>query len=154
MKEILQLSWEQLSELIHWADLTDTASYKDAQEAVTLEAPALQLMSVLEFMPDGDLAQTVIEGLSGGALMDVANMPEIQNRFEPILAQQQAAVQLCCSALLRAAAKPKAECEDAPHARSHRCEQGSGLTLASCHLAESYAARSATIPPACLCGVG
>ncbi len=78
-----------LAELVRWVDLIDTARFPDARTAVALEAPALQLMTVLEHVEDGPLADRIVAGLAEGDVEGTARLPEIQSRFRPLLAAQQ-----------------------------------------------------------------
>jgi len=76
-----------ISELIDWADEIDSAQFPDAKTAVELVDPALQLMTVVQFIGDGELANQVIEGLSSGEVLETAELNEIQSRFAPIKAR-------------------------------------------------------------------
>ncbi|MFT7624529.1 MAG: hypothetical protein ACI9WU_003717, partial [Myxococcota bacterium] len=75
---------EPLADLIRWADIIDAARFPDAQTAVSLEAPPLQLMAVCEHLKDGPLADRVATGLSEGRMDELAEDREIQRRFAPI----------------------------------------------------------------------
>jgi hypothetical protein len=79
---------EDLSGLIHWADIIDTAGFESAQMAVELREPALQLMSVVEVYGDDAFLTPRIESLAQGASIDdLAADPAVQSRFLPLLEQ-------------------------------------------------------------------
>lgn len=73
-----------LSELIHWADIIDGAQYEDAKTGVELEAPALQLMLVIEASRDPQVMQRIIKGMQIQSLADIIAEPAIENEFRPL----------------------------------------------------------------------
>jgi hypothetical protein len=82
------LDLSDLSDLIGWADLIDTASFTNAQMAVELREPALQLMSVVEVHGDDAFLAPRIERLARGTSIDeIAAEPAVQSRFVPLLEQ-------------------------------------------------------------------
>jgi hypothetical protein len=76
-----------LHELIEWADEIDSAQFPDAKTAVELEAPALQLMTVVQEVQDGELADQIISGLANGEVSETAELEEVQSRFATIKAR-------------------------------------------------------------------
>jgi hypothetical protein len=77
-----------LSGLIHWADIIDTARFDSAQMAVELREPALQLMSVVEVYGDDAFLAPRIESLAQGVSIDeLAADVAVQSRFLPLLEQ-------------------------------------------------------------------
>ncbi|MEJ7576551.1 MAG: hypothetical protein WKF74_06075 [Pyrinomonadaceae bacterium] len=75
-----------LAPLVEWAHVIDGALYNSAAEAVELAQPALQLMQVIESVPDDSFVEKIIRLLCADTLDAVAINPEVQARLEPILA--------------------------------------------------------------------
>jgi hypothetical protein len=78
---------EPLKDLIHWAHIIDGALYESPAQCVELQAPALQLMQVIEADPDDSFIEKIIRDLTSSSLNDVATSDEVQRRFQPILKQ-------------------------------------------------------------------
>ncbi|HEY0384434.1 MAG TPA: hypothetical protein VGC64_00415, partial [Pyrinomonadaceae bacterium] len=76
---------EMLDPLIRWAHIIDGALYESAAQCVELAAPALQLMQVIESVPDDAFIEEIIRGLTLRPLDEVAQSPLVQERFRPIL---------------------------------------------------------------------
>jgi hypothetical protein len=76
---------EMLDPLVSWAHIIDGALYESAAQCVELAAPALQLMQVIENVPDDSFIEEIIHGLCLRPLDEVALGPEVQQRFRPIL---------------------------------------------------------------------
>jgi hypothetical protein len=75
---------ETLAPLIHWAHVIDGALYESAAQCVELAAPALQLMQVIESVPEDEFIEEIIRGLTSRSLDEVALSEEVQQRFRPI----------------------------------------------------------------------
>lgn len=73
-----------LNELIHWADVIDGAQYEDAKTAVELNAPALQLMLVIEASRDPAVMQRIIHGMKTESLGQIMADPLIEREFRPL----------------------------------------------------------------------
>ena len=73
---------DHLNELIHWADIIDGAQFKDAQTAVELKEPALQLMLVIESIRDPELIGNIIGWMESQTLTDVAAQPAVKGHFD------------------------------------------------------------------------
>jgi hypothetical protein len=78
-----------LDPLVQWAHIIDGALYESPAQCVELAAPALQLMQVIESDPDDQFIEWIIRTLTERGLDEVALSGEVQQRFEPILAQHQ-----------------------------------------------------------------
>ena len=78
---------EPLRDLIHWAHIIDGALYESAAQCVELKEPALQLMQVIESVPDDKFIEQIIRDLTVKSLDEVATGEEVQRRFQPILKQ-------------------------------------------------------------------
>jgi hypothetical protein len=83
-----------LQELIHWAHIIDGALYEAPAQCVELKEPALQLMQVIEADPDDAFIEQLIRDLTVRSLDEVANSPEVQQRFQPILEQHRRTLEL------------------------------------------------------------
>jgi hypothetical protein len=78
---------ESLAPLVNWAHVIDGAFYESASQPVELKEPALQLMQVIENVPEVDFIERVIRGLTERTLEEVATDEEVQARFRPLLAR-------------------------------------------------------------------
>jgi hypothetical protein len=78
---------EALAPLVEWAHIIDGAFYESPAQVVELRAPALQLMQVIENVPEEDFIEWLIRALSTRPLDEVALSAEVQARFQPILAR-------------------------------------------------------------------
>jgi len=78
---------ESLAPLVAWAHVIDGAFYESAAQPVELREPALQLMQVIENVPEDDLIERIIRDLVARTLEEVARSEEVQARFRPILAR-------------------------------------------------------------------
>ncbi len=78
---------DELAPLVHWAHVIDGAFYESPAQVVELREPALQLMQVIEGVPEDDFIEWIIRALVERPLDDVATSAEVQARFQPILAR-------------------------------------------------------------------
>src|SRR5919202_496488 len=78
---------ESLAPLVHWAHVIDGAFYESPAQVVELREPALQLMQVIEGVPDEEFIEWIIRELTVRPLDEVALSNEVQTRFRPILAR-------------------------------------------------------------------
>jgi hypothetical protein len=76
---------EMLAPLVQWAHIIDGALYESPAQCVELAAPALQLMQVIESVPEDSFIEEIIRGLTLRPLDEVAQSAEVQRRFRPIL---------------------------------------------------------------------
>ena len=84
------LDMSAFSDLIHWAHLIDTAGFENAESAVALSAPALQLMTVIEAHGDDAFIVARIERLAAGdCLQSVAQESSVTELFGPLLARHE-----------------------------------------------------------------
>jgi hypothetical protein len=84
---------DSLNELIHWAHIIDGALYTSPAQPVELVEPALQLMQVIEGVPEESFIEEIIVNLCSQTLNEVAKGEEIQRRFRPIFEQHQATME-------------------------------------------------------------
>ena len=76
-----------LAPLISWAHTIDGAFYESAAQPVELREPALQLMQVIENVPEDEFLEQIIRDLTVRTLDEVATGAQVQERFRPILAR-------------------------------------------------------------------
>jgi len=76
---------EPLRDLIHWAHIIDGALYESPAQCVELKEPALQLMQVIESIPDESFIEQIIRELTVRPLSEVATSEDVAVRFQPIL---------------------------------------------------------------------
>ncbi len=81
-QSVFNCPMDDLEELIHWADIIDGARFRDAQMAVELKEPALQLMQVMEGVRSRDLIRRIITDLGTRTLAEVAAEPDVRQTFE------------------------------------------------------------------------
>jgi len=86
--------------LVRWADMIDSASFPNAEVAVTRTEPVLQLMTVVEHLSDDAFLTRMVPRLLAEPLEDVARSPEVVAAYAPLGEQKDAFV-----AMVRAAAK-------------------------------------------------
>jgi hypothetical protein len=73
-----------LSELVTWADIIDGARYPNAQEAVELKAPAMQLTLVIEGAKGSEIIHKIIRWMRHCKLSEIVQQPEIQQLYAPL----------------------------------------------------------------------
>ncbi len=73
-----------MSELIYWANKIDGALYQTAAEPVEMEAEAFKLALVIECERDQRLIERVIVDLRDRPLSEVASLPYVLERIEPL----------------------------------------------------------------------
>jgi hypothetical protein len=84
-----------LEDTITWADTIDAARFRDAATVVELRAPALQLMTVIEFHGDEAFMASRIDGLARGAtLAELAGDPALRALYAPLQTQHEATIEL------------------------------------------------------------
>lgn len=73
---------DPLKDLVHWADVIDSAGFESPAQALDQSIAALRLAAIVErYGDDGFLAQTVPE-LSRRTLEEVVELPEMRRRYE------------------------------------------------------------------------
>lgn len=87
LKERFGFTAPHFQETITWADIIDAARFPDAETAVRLEAPALQLMTVIEGEKDPAFLPRLIRDLSERPLPEVVALDYVQRPLAPILAR-------------------------------------------------------------------
>src|ERR1043165_8855966 len=75
----------ELDPLIHWAHIIDGALYDSPAQCVELATPPLQLMQLIESVPDDEFVERIVRDLVTRSLDEVATSDMVQERFRPIL---------------------------------------------------------------------
>ncbi len=73
-----------LAELVEWADIIDGARYANAQEAVELREPAMQLTLVIENSKGSEIIHQIIRWMRHRKLGEIVREPEIQQLYTPL----------------------------------------------------------------------
>ena len=72
------------AELVHWADMIDSANFPSAEMAVARSEPVLQLMTVVENLGDDAFLAQMVPRLLNEPLIEVAKSPDIVTAFAPL----------------------------------------------------------------------
>lgn len=83
-----------MAELVHWAEIIDGALFEDARTPVMLEAPALQMMTVIEANPGPGFIPGLIPELTRRPMVELVAMPEVASRLAPLRARHLETVEL------------------------------------------------------------
>ncbi len=73
-----------MGELLHWANKIDGALYENAAEPVEMKADAFKLGLVIENTRDPQVIQQIITDLQHRSLGEVARLPYVVGRVEPL----------------------------------------------------------------------
>lgn len=85
---------EPMSELIHWANIIDGALYDSAVVPVEMKSDALKLALVIESDRDATLLEKIIRELQYKTPSEVAHLPFIAERIEPLFQRHLNAMEL------------------------------------------------------------
>jgi hypothetical protein len=75
---------EDLAELVHWADVVDAARFDGAEAAISRENPIMRLVSVVEHHGDDAFLSAYVPKLLDRPLSEVAQLPEVEERYKPL----------------------------------------------------------------------
>jgi len=92
-----------VAELVHWTDIIDGALYPDAQTAVEMKAPAMQLTMVIESTQDPEFLPKLIPLLATKPLAEVVSTPLVAPLLPPLLARHRGSMGLL---------RERTECKD------------------------------------------
>lgn len=81
-------------ELIHWADMIDSAAFPSAAMAVARAEPVLHLMTVVENHGGDAFLQTMVPRLLEEPLVELSKGKDIEEAYAPLAAQHDGYVQL------------------------------------------------------------
>lgn len=84
----------ETEELVRWADMIDSASFPNAEMAVSRLEPVLHLMTVVEHQGTDNFLAKMIPRLLVEPLEDVAKSSEVSAAYAPLEAQQHAFIDL------------------------------------------------------------
>lgn len=76
-----------LSDLVHWADIIDSAAFDSAHQALDRSNPIMRLAAVIERYGDDALLTRLIAELSEKPLLDVANGGNVTRRYARLAEQ-------------------------------------------------------------------
>jgi hypothetical protein len=74
----------ELSELVKWADLVDSARFASPEDAVSRSSPIMQLVSVVEHYGDDAFFKELAPELMRRPLLEVAQSKAVTNRYKPL----------------------------------------------------------------------
>lgn len=72
-----------LANLVHWAEIVDSADYPTAEFAVQLTEPALQLVLVIEGSKSPEIMRKIIGWMSEISFEEIMAQPEIAELYKP-----------------------------------------------------------------------
>jgi hypothetical protein len=73
-----------LSELVKWADMVDSARFASPEDAVSRSSPVMQLVSVVEHYGDDGFFKDLVPELLTRPLDEVARSKAVSNRYKPL----------------------------------------------------------------------
>jgi hypothetical protein len=83
-----------LDDLVKWSLIIDGAQYANAQAAVELGAPAMQLTLVIEAAKGSDVVQRIIRWMQCRPLGEIMAEPEIQELYRPLYRRHLATIDI------------------------------------------------------------
>jgi hypothetical protein len=83
-KERFGVELADLSELVKWADMVDSARFASPEDAVSRTSPIMQLVSVVEHYGDDAFFKDLVPELLARPLDEVARSKAVSNRYKPL----------------------------------------------------------------------
>jgi hypothetical protein len=83
-RDLFGMDYAHQAELVHWANIIDGALYESPVVPVEMKEDALRLALVIENSSDPALATQIILALQTQAMSDVARLPFVAERIEPL----------------------------------------------------------------------
>lgn len=83
-RERFGVDMPELSELVKWADLVDSARFASPEDAVNRSSPVMQLVSVVEHYGDDAFFKELVPALLARPLSDVAASKAVTTRYKPL----------------------------------------------------------------------
>jgi hypothetical protein len=83
------LNLDGLEELIHWADVIDSAAFKSPEEALDRTNPVMRLAAVIERHGDDRLLSELVPELLARPVREVATSKDVERRYGKIEAQHE-----------------------------------------------------------------
>jgi hypothetical protein len=90
----LDTSSAQVSELVRWADMIDSAAFPNAEMAVMKSEPVLQLMTVVEAEGNDAFIGRMVPRLLGSSVEEVARASDVATAYAPLEQQQHTFIEL------------------------------------------------------------
>jgi hypothetical protein len=88
-RERFGVKLDDLAELIHWADVIDSAAFATPAEALDRSNPVMRLAAVIERHGDDRLLSELVPELMAHRLLAVASSERVDRRYEKIAAQHE-----------------------------------------------------------------
>ena len=83
-----------LENLVHWADIVDSARYASAQEAVALGSAALKIVLIIEAAKGPETVQRLIRLMQSKSLDEIVADPAMQALYLPLRDRHQRTIEL------------------------------------------------------------
>jgi hypothetical protein len=83
-KDRFGVEMPDLSELVRWADLVDSARFASPEDAVSRSSPVMQLVSVVEHYGDDAFFKELVPELLRRPLEEVARSKAVASRYKPL----------------------------------------------------------------------
>jgi hypothetical protein len=90
----------RFEELVRWADKTDSADYESPSEAISGDAPALQIVRGLGMGDDENHCRQLIRLLRRRSLTEAADVPAVRERYQRSVEQTHAGLQRIARAIV------------------------------------------------------
>jgi hypothetical protein len=74
----------QLHDLVHWADVVDSARFESPEQAISRESPIMRMVSVVEHYGDDSFLKKMVPELLRKPLAEVAKLKWIQDKYKPL----------------------------------------------------------------------
>lgn len=78
-----------LKDLVHWADIVDSARFESPEQAIARTEPVLRMVSVVEHYGDDRFLGRMVPELLNKPLGEVASSKDIEDRYKPLGEKQQ-----------------------------------------------------------------
>lgn len=85
---------DDLANLIHWAEIVDSANYPSAEFAVGLTESALKLVLVIEGSKTSEIMHKIIGWMGTISLDEIIQLPEIQEFYKPLYEKHVRSIEL------------------------------------------------------------
>ncbi len=90
-KLIADVAWREfgvndplLADLVHWADVVDSARFESPEAAISRDNPVMRMVSVVEQHGDDNFIERFVKELLKKPLAEVAQSQSIEDRYRPI----------------------------------------------------------------------
>ena len=72
----------RFKDMAHWSDIVDAARYKDVEQAVFGDEPALRITRALTVAPNSEWLDELVGAMTTETLDEVANRPSVEKAFQ------------------------------------------------------------------------